>query len=114
MRDLDMRATLIANTVRESIETSISSADTARIVHALTQITEDERVYAVGFCTSPDASPISAGVLPDSIRCAELESLSEAPGRIFTSPQGPLMVSVRRVGSDNSPLGDLILVHDMS
>ena len=74
MRDLDIRAALIANTVGESIENSIRSADDARIIHALARITEDERVYAVAFCTSPQAAPFSAGILPDSIRCADLDA----------------------------------------
>jgi trehalose 6-phosphate synthase len=114
VRDLDIRATLIANTVRESIESSIQSADNARIVHALARITEDERVYAVAFCTSPDATPISAGMLPDAVRCAELAPMAGAPGHILDSPQGPLLMSVRQVGGDTAPLGDLALIHDMS
>ena len=55
MRDLDIRASLIANTVREPIENSIRYGDEARVLQALTRITEDERVYAVAFCPSPDA-----------------------------------------------------------
>ena len=68
MRDLDIRATLIANTVREPIAMSIRSGDTGKVVEALTWITEDERIYAVAFCESPLATPLSAGSLHDAER----------------------------------------------
>lgn len=44
VRDLDIRASLIANTVRHPIEDLIRSGDQARVLHVLTRITEDERV----------------------------------------------------------------------
>ena len=78
MRDLDIRATLIANTVREPIANAIRSGDTARVVQALTRITEDERVYAVAFCESPLATPLSAGTLPPDMRCADLAAFAGA------------------------------------
>src|SRR5688572_13807351 len=109
MRDLDIRATLIANTVREPIENSIQTGDEARVVQALTRITEDERVYGAAFCQSPEATPLSAGTLPDELRCSGLDALRGAPGHILNSPQGPLLMSVRALGN-----GDVVLIHDMS
>jgi trehalose 6-phosphate synthase len=114
MRDLDIRASLIANTVQEPIHNSIRYGDHARVVQALTRITEDERVYAVAFCESPLATPLSAGTLPDDIRCADLSAFTGEPGHVFTSPQGPLLISVRALAAEGRPLGDLVLIHDMS
>ncbi|MEO7133680.1 MAG: trehalose-6-phosphate synthase [Vicinamibacterales bacterium] len=113
-RDLDIRATLIANTVREPIESSIRSGEPARVLQALTRITEDERVYAAAFCPSPDAAPLSAGTLPNGIRCADLGSFAGEPGHILSSDQGPLLLSVRALGGNGDAGGDLVLVHDMS
>jgi trehalose 6-phosphate synthase len=114
MRDLDIRADLIANTVREPIANSIRSGDTARVLHALTRITEDERVYAAAFCESPLATPLSAGTLPPETRCADLAAFTGQPGHILTSPQGALLMSVRALEVDGRPAGDLVLLHDMS
>src|SRR5688572_6632543 len=114
MRDLDIRATLIGNTVREPIASAIRSGDTARVVQALTRITEDERVYAAAFCESPLATPLSAGTLPEGIRCAELGAYTGEPGHVFDSPQGPLLISVRALTVEGTLIGDLVLIHDMS
>jgi trehalose 6-phosphate synthase len=114
IRDLDIRATLIANTVGEPIENALRSGDQARMLQVLTQITENERVYGVAFCLAPDAIPMSAGTLPDAVRCRDLEVDAEAPGQILPSPQGPLLISARAVAADGQSPGNLILVHDMS
>jgi len=114
MRDLDIRASLIANTVREPIANSIRSGDTARVVQALTRITEDERVYGVAFCESPLAMPLSAGTLPDDVRCADLGAFAGQPGHILPSAQGPLLMSVRTLVHEDRTAGDLVLLHDMS
>jgi len=114
MRDLDIRASLIASTVREPIENAMVWGDEARVLQALTRITEDERVYAIAFCPSPGATPLAAGTLPDEVQCADLESFTDAPGHILASPQGPLLISVRALGVDGAPGGDLVLIHDMS
>jgi trehalose 6-phosphate synthase len=114
MRDLDIRASLIANTVQEPIHNSIRSGDHARVVLALTRITEDERVYAAAFCESPLATPLSAGTLPEDIRCADLGAYTGEPGHVFDSPQGPLLISVRALAVEGRPIGDLVLIHDMS
>jgi trehalose 6-phosphate synthase len=114
MRDLDIRASLIANTVREPMANAIRSGDTARVVQALTRLTEDERVYAAAFCESPLATPLSAGSLPPDMRCADLAPFTEQPGHIVTSAQGPLLMSVRALVGEGRPAGDLVLLHDMS
>ena len=114
VRDLDIRASLIANTVREPIANSIRSGDTARVMQALTRITEDERVYAAAFCESPLAMPLSAGTAQPDLRCADLAGVTGQPGQILSSPQGALLMSVRALEADGRPAGDLVLIHDMS
>jgi len=114
VRDLDIRATLIANTVQEDVRDLIRSGDKGRVRQVLASIAEDERVYAVAFCASPGASPISAGTLPPAVRCAELDAFSGPSGHILPSPHGPLLVSVRAIAAPDAPAGRLVLVHDMS
>ena len=114
MRDLDIRASLIATTVREPIVNSIRRGDSTQVLAALTRVTEDERVYAVAFCESPLATPLSAGTLPPDMQCADLAAFTGQPGHILTSAQGPLLMSVRALAVDGRPAGDLVLLHDMS
>jgi len=114
MRDLDIRANLIANTVRQPIENAIRAGDAEQVLQALTRVTEDERVYAAAVCESPEATPLSAGTLPDQVRCDGLDAFAGASGHVLNSQQGSLFISVRSLGADGGPAGDLVLVHDLS
>jgi trehalose 6-phosphate synthase len=114
-RDLDIRASLIANTVQEQLVTLMRSGDNARAQQLLTRVSQDERVFGVGFCASPLAQkPISAGSLPPAVRCESLELFAEPSGHILESAQGPLLVSVHQLEAGGVPDGSLVVVHDMS
>ena len=114
VRNLEIRASLIASTVQEPIQDLVRSGDLGRLRQLLTRIAGDERVYAVAFCASGDGVPISAGTLPPAVRCADLDAFAGPSGQVLTSPQGPLLVSVRALHAADVPLRRLVLVHDMS
>src|SRR5688572_7008008 len=114
VRDLDIRASLVASTVQEPLAELVQLNDTARIRQLLTRITQDERVYAVGFCPASPLSPQSAGTLPPEVRCDDIARFEGEEGHTLASPQGPLLVSVRALEPPAGPGGRLVLVHDMS
>jgi len=114
VRDIEIRASLIANTVQEPVETLYRSGNTAGIRQLLMRVAQDERVYGVAYCPSPSAAPVAAGTLPPPGQCAELSAFSDSTGHIVQSPQGPLLVSVHPAASVEAPEGNLVLVHDMS
>jgi trehalose 6-phosphate synthase len=114
VRDLDIRSTLIANTVQESARGLLQADDRAALLRVLRRMTEDERVYAAAYCGSSGTPVISAGTLPAAVQCSSLESLKGETGHVLTSAQGPLLVSVRPLVTDGTSKGSLVLVHDMS
>jgi trehalose 6-phosphate synthase len=114
VRDIEIRASLIANTVQDPVEGLFRSGDHAGIRQVLMKVAQDERVYGVAYCSSPSATPIAAGTLPSLGDCAELGSFSDSSDHIVQSPQGPLLVSVHPAASVEAPEGNLVLVHDMS
>jgi len=114
VRDLDMRATLVANTARERVHDLVRSRDRKALLDYFTRLTEDERVFAVGFCPSDSSGFLATTNLPEGLRCDELQSEAGAPPRLLSSPSGPLMVSVRSLADDGRRLGELVLVHDLS
>jgi trehalose 6-phosphate synthase len=64
VRDLDIRATLIANTVQEPLQEQLAAGKKAKIGAFFTRITQDERLYAVGYCASDQGAagqPFPAG-----------------------------------------------------
>ncbi len=116
MRDLDMRASLIARTVEDPLRELSDKGNQTRISQLLAKIAQDERIFAVGYCAGMSGEPIATATLPKELRCGALERFVEAaPERhILASAQGPLLVSVRALTSDGDSAGRLVLVHDMS
>jgi trehalose 6-phosphate synthase len=114
VRDLDMRANLIANAVQEPLPDLLRAGNRSRIAQFFSKITEDERLYGLGYCSSPQASPLATKTLPPAIACDDLTRYSGPSGHVLESPSGKLLVSVRPLVTDSAPEGKLVLVHDMS
>ena len=114
VRDLDSRSSLIANTIQEQLEEQLGADKRVKIVEFFNRITQDERLYAIGYCASPTSKALASRSLPSEIRCARLD-LWEVPGdHLLPSAKGPLHVTVRPMASEAAPDGRLVLVHDMS
>ena len=114
VRDLDIRATLVANTVQDRVQDLVQGGNRTRLLEYFTRITEDERLFAVGFCSSPSAEAIATENLPEDVTCADLQRFAGSSGHLVASPQGPILVSVRPLRNQTTALGNLVLVHDMS
>src|SRR5205823_2231153 len=114
MRDLDIRASLIANTVQEPLQDLIQTGNRTRMLQFFNRITQDERLFAMGFCPSAPGQPVITPTLPTQIRCTELAPFSAAPGHLLRSANGPLLVSVRPLEAAGVPVGNLVVVHDLS
>ncbi len=114
IRDLTLRANLVANSIEAPLETFMLANDSAAIHRFFAGITRDERLFAIGFCATGSKRPIATPTLPREINCGNLDSLARTENQILTQPQGPLLVSVLDVGPAAQPLGRLVVLHDMS
>jgi len=114
VRDLDLRASLIANTLHEPLDALIRSGDHRRMLEYFNRITQDERLYAMGFCPTPGDEPLATLALPPEINCSSLDSLVALSGTLISSAAGPLLVSARALAAPEMPEGRLILLQDMS
>ena len=114
VRDLDIRATLIANTVQEPLLEQLAAGRKAKIGAFFARITQDERLYAVGYCASDQSIALASRALPTEIRCGDLSRWEQAGDHLLSSTQGPLHVSIKPMTSELGPAGKLVLVHDMS
>jgi len=114
VRDLDIRSSLIANTIQEPLPELLAAGKRTKIVEIFNRITRDERLFAVGYCASSTSSTLASRSLPVEIRCADLNRW-EAPGdHLLSSIHGPLHVAVKPMSSEAAPGGRLVMVHDMS
>lgn len=113
VRDIDIRSTLIANTIQGALVEQIASGKAAKISDLFTRITQDERLFAIAYCSSPRSKELASRSLPSEIRCADLTRWEQPDSHLLSSALGPLHVAVRPMGSETDPEGKLILLHDM-
>lgn len=114
VKDLNLRSNLVANAVDEPLYSLVIANDTPGIRRFFARITQDERLFAMGFCATPQGKPIATPTLPGEIKCANLDRFSEPAGQLLTEAQGPLLISVRPVASLADTVGRIVMVQDMS
>lgn len=113
IRDLDIRASLIASTVEDALEDTAGNKGADRKLVALfNKISQDERLFAIGYCRTPAVAVVASRTYPAELSCEHLEALPAAAEPLLDTPAGPLHVAVRPLGSLSG--GKLVVVHDMS
>jgi trehalose 6-phosphate synthase len=114
VRDLDIRAALIANTVQEPLVELVRAGARPKIAALFNRIAEDERMYAIGFCDAQRRQFVGTRTFPTDIGCDGLDRFADGDTRLIGSAKGPLHVAVESVRADGENVGKLVLVHDMS
>ncbi|HUG38618.1 MAG TPA: hypothetical protein VML54_16795, partial [Candidatus Limnocylindrales bacterium] len=114
VRDLDIRAALIVNTIQEPLQELVRGGSKAKVLRFFNKITQDERLYAVGFCDAASGALVATHPFPPDLSCKGLDAFLAKPSRVLPSAPGPLHVSVEKVDAEGELLGRLVLVHDMS
>lgn len=114
VRDMEIRATLIVNTIQEPLMAQLAAGSKGKVVNFFNKITQDERLYAVGYCLSPASAPLASRLLPQEVRCNELERFNRSANHLLPQAQGLLHVTVMPLASADAPEGQLVLIHDMS
>src|SRR5262245_12084945 len=93
VRDLDMRATLVANTSRERVHDLVQAHDRRRLLQYFSRLTEDERVFAVAFCPADGSARVATATMPDGIDCAALDRPGPAHTRLLPHSGGILLAA---------------------
>jgi trehalose 6-phosphate synthase len=114
VKDLDLRASLVANTVDAPIQGLSATNDVKGMRAFFARITQDERLFAMGYCGSDDLHVVGTPTLPSEVRCESLEQYEGASGHLVRDANGPLLISVRPLRAGGDTLGRIILVHDLS
>ena len=114
VRDLNIRASLIANTIQEPLQEQLAADKKAKVEDFFNRIAQNERLYAVGYCAEPTGAALASRSLPVEIRCDDLDRWKGSDDHLLQSKQGPLHVAVMPMASEAAAVGWLIVVHDMS
>jgi trehalose 6-phosphate synthase len=114
VRDMDMRSSLISSAIHDPIVESLTTDSRTRTLRLFNKVTQDERLFALGFCGASGDEPIATVTFPDEVGCKDLGRFADPSRRLLQSEKGPLHVSVVGVEAEGIRLGSLVLVHDMS
>ena len=112
-KDLDLRASLIANTVERPLSALVATGDSAGMRALFARMTEDERLYAVAYCASPASRPFGSNALPSHIGCGDFTRAHDGSVRLADATAGSLLASSRPLATDGAPAGRLLLIHDL-
>jgi len=113
VRDLDMRSAVIANSVREPLLEKMESGSTVKIVSYFNRITQDERLFSIGFCDAASGALIAAKTFPHELSCQGIASVKNGSARILRA-HDRLHVAIEPIEYEGLLKGRLVFVHDMS
>ena len=114
IRDLDIRSKLIANTLQEPFGELLAQGNKARIYFMLTRATQDERLFALGYCDDRGKLIYRTPTFPKNLGCSLPAVPTHGSPALLQLPRGLVHVSVNPVLFNGIPSGSLVLVHDMS
>ncbi|MDE2277419.1 MAG: trehalose-6-phosphate synthase, partial [Burkholderiales bacterium] len=113
-RDLQMRATLVANTLSDSIADAVANGQTDRLQALFNRVVQDERLLAIALC-DPRGKMIQRSVgMPGSMSCPEAARTAQQTDPVLKLPAGSVLVSWEPVNGDQGLIGHLVLLHDLS
>lgn len=113
VRDIDIRTKLIGNTLQDSLVSLLEAKDGVKIQRLFDRVIQDERLYALGFCSSEKKVIYKTQTFSSDIHC-DIPINEEAQSTIIKLPQGPLHIAYQPVEDSGKTFGNLVLVHDMS
>jgi trehalose 6-phosphate synthase len=114
VRDLDIRSKLIASTVEGPLVDLLAAESKSKMVTFLNRLTQDERLYAVGFCDRDNKLLYKTPTYPESIPCDGTAAVTPERTAVLQLAQGAVHVSAAEMQGNGRLLGRLMLVHDMS
>jgi len=114
VRDMDIRSSLIANTLHDQLLEQLQQKNPARVNALLRRAVQDERLLALGYCDRSGKLLYKTPLFPDSLGCPVPAAPGAENGQVLRLPQGAAHVAVHTVGVPGTRAGSLILVHDMS
>ena len=113
-RDLDMRGTLVANALSESVAESLQYARARRIELLFQRALQDERLVAIGWCSEAQEVGHRTGQFPQDLTCEKAAELAKGRDPALDLSGGPVHISLHPIESDVGPMGSLVLLHDLS
>jgi trehalose 6-phosphate synthase len=112
-RDIDLRSRLVFRSIRDQVAMAMTAKPNIDLAHVFEQITEDERILALGFCTAQGQLRDATKEFPKSVTC---DSVKRTKSTAFAT----VTDSGRRLHISSFPItvaastGHLLVLHDLA
>jgi trehalose 6-phosphate synthase len=114
VRDIEIRVQLIAGTMEGPLSELIASQSKAKLQTYFQRISQDERLFAIGFCDQNNQLIYKTETYPDSVPCKQAATIQTGPTAVIRLAQGAVHVAAVGLEANGRLLGRLVLLHDMS
>ena len=113
-RDLNLRGSLVTNALSESIADALPDPKGRKLQALFNRATQDERLVAIGLCSSDGKLLRTSAGFPKELTCATAQETAALPEPLMRIEGGPVHVGVHTVTADSGPIGQLVLLQDLS
>ena len=113
-RDLNLRGSLVTNALSESIADALADPKGRKLQALFNRATQDERLVAIGLCSAEGKLLRSSAGFPRELTCTGAQQTAALPDPLMRIEGGPVHVGVHPVNADSGPIGQLILLQDLS
>ena len=113
-RDLNLRGTLVANALSESIADALPDPRGRKLQALFNRAIQDERLVAIGLCTTEKKLVHSTGSFPQTLDCERAAQIAGEPDPLLAIGGGPVHVGFYPVIAERGRVGDIVLLQDLS
>jgi trehalose-6-phosphate synthase len=112
-RDLNLRGSLVATALSESIADAYHDPRKGRLQALFDRAIQDERLVAIALCSDKVMIEQSRN-FPRNLSCQKAREIAPIADPQLRIEGGPVHVTVHPVIAQSGPVGDLVLLHDLS
>jgi trehalose 6-phosphate synthase len=113
-RDIAIRVRLIGNAMQDSLVLLLENPENAKFQRLFTRVIQDERLYALGYCSPSGDLAFKTQTFPKEVACLKEAPETGVDGSVLRLPKGPLHIAYLPIEDSGKSLGQLVLVHDIS
>jgi len=113
-RDLDLRGSLLANALSDSIAQALEERRMAHLQTLFDRAVQDERLVAIGLCAVDGQLLRSTAGYPDTLTCTGAQQTAARADPLLGIKGGTVHVGVFPVNDESARVADLVLLQDMS
>ncbi len=113
-RDLDMRGTLVANALSESVADDQKESRGRRLQTLFDRTVQDERMVAMAWCSTTGQVMRRTARFPRDLSCEKAAGLAATKDPQMRLEGGPVHLSLHPLTAEAGPVGQLVLLHDLS